>query len=414
VVGPENKAVEIQIRTQQMHDHAELGVAAHWRYKEGGGSNAEFERKINWMRQLLDQGHTEDVGQDLALIQGFSTALLDDHAYVLTPKGEVIELGQGGTVLDFAYLVHTSVGHRCRGAKVNGRIVPMTHKPKSGDQIEILTGKLAEPNRNWLDPNQGYLGTPRARGKVRAYFNQLDLQQNISAGRDIVEKECKRLGVSDFPFEFLAHHFHLKKTDDFLIQMALGDLTLGQLARALHEYTAPKTPEPAATSKLKQGTVKAVKTKAPKMSSDAVLIDGVGNLMVSMANCCKPLMGDAITGFITRGRGLSVHRSDCKDLIHLADQESARVVEVQWGKAVHQRFRVVVQVSAFDRNGLLRDVGAVFAEANVSILGASTKTDPIEGTADMNYTLEVADFSELSSLLAKLRALPNVFEARRV
>jgi GTP pyrophosphokinase len=432
VIGPQDKSVEIQIRTQEMHDHAELGVAAHWRYKEGGGSNAEFERKINWMRQLLDArdgGEGAAPGDENALVAGFSTELLEDHVYLLTPKGQVLELPSRATVLDFAFMVHTSVGFRCRGAKVNGRIVPLTFQPRSGDQVEVLTGKEETPNRNWLDSQAGYLNTARARSKVRGYFNQLDLAQNLSAGRDMLERECKRMGLSELPLESLAGHFHIKKTDDFLIQIALGDLTLGQIARAVHElelerhgksraaagakkHAAPV--ESVVTSKLKQGVIKPLPKTSAKLHKDAVVVEGVGNLLVIMANCCRPLPGDAICGFITRGRGLAVHRSACKDLKHLATLEPERVIDVQWGSAPGQRFRLQVRITAFDRSGLLRDVGTVIAEAKVSILGSSTRVLPDDGIAEMDYTLEVNDFGQLSALLAKLRGLRNVLDARRI
>jgi len=427
VIGAEEKSVEIQIRTQEMHEHAELGVAAHWRYKEGksgegSGSNADFERKINWMRQLLEHRDDHDAGaDDRALIAGFSTELLDDHVYLLTPKGKVIELPSTATVLDFAFMVHTSVGFRCRGAKVNGRIVPLSFQPHSGDRVEIMTAKEEHPNRNWLDTQSGYLNTARARAKVRAHFNQLDMAQNVSAGRDLFERECKRLGLSELPLEALAAHFHIKKPDDFLIQIALGDLTLGQISRAVHELEAKKvvahmdaTPASTTTSKLKHGTIKPLRKTTTKLSKDAVTIEGVGNLLVVMSNCCKPLPGDAIAGFVTRGRGLAVHRKDCRDLKHLQTLEPERVLDVQWGQAPGERFCVQVRLTAFDRNGLLRDVGTVFAEAKVRILGSSTRVLADEGTAEMDYTLEVDDFGQLSALLAKLRALRNVLEARRI
>jgi GTP pyrophosphokinase len=413
VIGPQDKSVEIQIRTLEMHEHAELGVAAHWRYKEGAESSAaEFERKINWMRQLLDSRDAD--GDDQALIAGFSTELLEDHVYLLTPKGQVIELPAASTVLDFAYMVHTSVGHRCRGAKVNGRIVPLTFQPASGDQIEVLTGKEEQPNRHWLDAQAGYLNSPRARAKVRAYFNQLDLAQNLNAGRDLLERECKRLGLQELPLEALCAHFNIRKTEDFLTQIALGDLTMGQISRAVHELEAKKAPALDASTKLKQGIVKPLKKKEPKLGKDAVVIEGVGNLMVAMANCCKPLPGDVITGFITRGRGLAVHRSDCKDLKHLATVEPERILAVQWGSAPGQRYRVQFRLQAFDRQGLLRDVGTVLAEAKLSVLGSSTRLIPEESVAEMDYTIEVTDFDQLSRLFAKLRGLPNVLEVKRI
>jgi GTP pyrophosphokinase len=415
VIGPQDKSVEIQIRTMEMHEHAELGVAAHWRYKEGAeSSTAEFERKINWMRQLLDNRDADGDGDDQALVAGFSTELLEDHVYLLTPKGQVIELPANSTVLDFAYMVHTQVGHRCRGAKVNGRIVPLTFQPRSGDQVEVLTGKEEHPNRHWLDAQAGYLNAPRARAKVRAFFNQLDLAQNLSAGRDLLERECKRLGLQELPLEALCAHFNIRKTDEFLTQIALGDLTMGQISRAVHEMEAKKAPTQEANSKLKQGIVKPLRKKEPKLGKDAVVIEGVGNLMVAMANCCKPLPGDAIIGFITRGRGLAVHRSDCKDLKHLASVEPERILAVQWGGAPGQKYRVQFRLQAFDRQGLLRDVGTVLAEAKLSVQGSSTRLIPEESVAEMDYTIEVTDFDQLSRLFAKLRSLPNVLEVKRI
>ena len=405
VIGPEGKTVEIQIRTSEMHDHAELGVAAHWRYKEGGASsNAEFERKISWMRQLLE--HRDESGDDAGLLAGFSTELLDDHVYLLTPKGQVMELPSGATVLDFAYLVHTEVGHRCRGAKVNGRIVPLTHAPRSGDRIEVLTGKEIKPNRNWLDPQQGYLKSARSRSKLRGWFNQLDHAQNVREGRELLDRELKRLGLGDADLNALVERFGVQNSDELYIAVALGDIAPGQVTRAAHEAQAP-------APSVSPVAVTSVKKQTGKPDKDAVVIAGVGNLLVNIANCCKPVPGDAITGFITRGRGVSVHRNDCSSLKHSTQREPARAVDVQWGQGRNAQYAVRVRVSAFDRTGLLRDVGAVFAAAHVNVVGSSTQTDPLDGTAQMDYALEVHDFGQLSQILAKLRALPNVQDARR-
>jgi GTP pyrophosphokinase len=261
------------------------------------------------------------------------------------------------------------------------------------------------------------MNSPRARAKVRAYFNQLDLAQNLTAGRELLERECKRLGLQELPLEALCAHFGVKKSEDFLTQIALGDLTMGQISRAVHELEAKKSrPAPSIESntKLKQGIVKPLKHKEAKLSKDAVVIDGIGNLMVSMSNCCRPLPGDAIIGFITRGRGLAVHRHDCKDLKHLATLEPERILEVQWGSAPGQKYRVQMRLQAFDRQGLLRDVGTVLAEAKVAVLGSSTRLIVEESLAEMDYTIEVNDFDQLSKLFAKLRSLPNVLEVRRI
>jgi GTP pyrophosphokinase len=403
VIGPHGKTLEVQIRTHEMHRHAELGFAAHWRYKEGGGADASFERKIAWMRQLLESKDARE--DDAALLAGFRTEVIEDRVYLLTPKGQVIDLPRGATVLDFAYSIHTDVGHRCRGAKVNSRIVPLTFQPASGDRIEILTGKTIEPRRDWLSVHHGYLATHRAREKVRAWFKRIDHTQNLAAGRALLDRELKRLALHHANIDTLPARFQLRTQDDLLEALALGDISPGQVARALHETVAPaSTTTPAAPSP----------PRPRPHGKDAIVIEGVGNLMTQLAKCCQPLPGDAVAGFITRGRGVSVHRADCKQLARLRERDAGRVIEVEWGERKELAYEVNVVVRGYDRKWLHKDITNVIAAANAHLIAINTQVDARQGLAEMNFALRVTDFGQLSSLLARLATVPNVLEARRV
>ncbi|MBS0590602.1 MAG: bifunctional (p)ppGpp synthetase/guanosine-3',5'-bis(diphosphate) 3'-pyrophosphohydrolase [Proteobacteria bacterium] len=401
VVGPAGKTLEVQIRTHDMHAFAERGVAAHWRYKEGGGSDQSFERKVAWMRSLLE---TKDEGADeVALLAGFKTDLLEDRVYLLTPAGEVVDLPRGATVLDFAYTVHTDLGHRTRGAKINGRIVPLTFAPASGDRVEILTGKTAEPRRDWMNAQSGFLATQRARAKVRAWFKKIDHDINLAAGREILEREFKRLALQHVALDSLPARFHYKSLDEFFIAIALNDLTVGHVARLLHEAPAPAMPAlaPAAVRK-------------PARDKDAIVIEGVGNLLTTIARCCQPLPGDAIAGYITQGRGVSIHRADCASFARLRARDPGRAIQVEWGGVRKADYDVDLVVRGYDRKGLHKDVGNVIAGANVNLIAIDARVDAATGLVTMNFTVRVADFEQLSGLLARLTGVPNVIEARRV
>jgi len=406
VIGPEGKTLEVQIRSHDMHAHAERGVAAHWRYKEqsaeapGLSRDASFERKIAWMRQLLEA--KDDSEDDAALLAGFKTDILEDRVYLLTPQGQVMDLPRGATVLDFAYHVHTDVGHRCHGAKVNGRIVPLNFQPASGDRVEILTGKTLEPRRDWLSAHHGYLTTHRAQQKVRAWFKHADLAANLAAGRAILDKELKRLALSNVELETLPPKFHANSLDDLLVALAIGDVTTSQIARVLHESHAP-APAPATPA-----------LRAPKRDKDAVVIEGVGNLLTTLARCCQPLPGDAIVGFITRGRGVSIHRTDCASFARLRRSDPSRAIEVEWGGARSQSYEVDLLVRGYDRKWLHKDVTNVIAAGNAHLLAVNTRVDSGTGLATMNFAVRVADFEQLSALLGRLAAVPNVIEARRM
>lgn len=402
VVGPEGRTLEVQIRSHDMHAYAELGFAAHWRYKEGSGGDASFERKIAWMRQLLEGRDEQD--DDSALLAGFRTDVIEDRVYLLTPRGQVIDLPKGATVLDFAYVIHTDVGHRCRGAKVNGRIVPLTHQPASGDRIEILTGKVAEPRRDWLSVHHGFLHTARARNKVRNWFKHADRELNIAAGRGVLDREFKRLALSNIELDSLPARFNLRSIDDLYEALALGDVTPTQIARTLHEGergAEPLQPRPAPAS------------KPPAPGKDALVIEGVGNLLTVLARCCQPVPGDDVAGFITRGRGVSVHRTDCRQLQRLRTLDPDRIIEVEWGGGRQRAYEVNVLVRGYDRKGLHKDVSNVIAAANVHILAVDARVDPARNEVAMNYVLRVVDFGQLSALLGQLHAVPNVIEAQR-
>ena len=401
VIGPGGRALEVQIRTHEMHAHAELGFAAHWRYKEGGaGGDASFERKIAWMRQLLEAKDAAD--DDAALLAGFRTDVIEDRVYLLTPKGEVIDLPRSATVLDFAYAIHTDVGHRCRGAKVNGRIVPLGFQPVTGDRVEILTGKVPEPRRDWLSAQHGYLNTARGREKVRAWFKRIDHEQNVAAGRALFERELKRLALAATSLERVPALLHVQTIEEVYVGLALGDVTATQLARVLHEQVTPREHAPKAV-------------RAPPAARDALVIDGVGNLMTALARCCQPLPGDRVGGFITRGRGVSVHRADCAQLARLRAHDPDRVIEVEWGGASERQvYDVNVVVRGYDRKGLHKDVTHVIAAANVYMIAVNARVDPASAEVEMNFALRVSDYGQLSSLLARVLAVPNVVEARRL
>ncbi len=407
VFGPQGKVIEVQIRTHEMHGHAELGVAAHWRYKEGGKGDSEFERKIAWMRQLLDTSKDEE--GDASLLAGLSTELVEDRVYALTPQGAVIDLPAGATVLDFAYHVHTEVGHRCRGAKVNGRIVPLTWQLASGERVEILTGKVSEPRRDWLMAGAGFLASPRSREKVRIWFNRLDLARNLQDGRELLEKELKRLGLHQLDLTTVLARFRLKKVDDLYVAVALGDIGPSQVARLLHEQAQAHddVPTEARTSGLGGALAK------PPKPARGFTIEGVGNLMAELANCCQPVAGDAITGYLTRGRGVSVHRADCAALRTLAARSPERIVPVDWGGAVGQSYSVDILVRAWNRKWLLKDLTTVIGSGNVHILGVNTRVDERTNNATVHFTLKVTDFEQLGELLRRIEMIPGVSEARR-
>ena len=408
VIGPEGKTLEVQIRTVEMHRQAELGVAAHWRYKEGSGGDAAFDRKIAWMRKLLEtSGDGARDGDDDALAGEFDTELVEDRVYVLTPKGEVVDLPTGATPLDFAYRVHTEVGHRCRGAKVDGRIVPLNHRLKTGDRVEIMTAKTGEPRRDWLIAGNGFLASSRSREKVRGWFHKLDRGRNEQAGREMLDKELRRLGLLGADLAPVRERFHLDTDGDVHVQVALGDIGPHQIGRVLLEHERAASAPPVATATASTATP----PRAPSRAADFT-VEGVGNLLVQLARCCQPLPGETIAGYLTRGRGVSVHRPDCVAFQRLAASQPQRVLPVEWGRA-GSGYEVDVEVLAIDRKWLLRELTNLIAQSAVHVSSIHSEHERNGARVRLRLRLRVADYGQLSSLLGKLSALPGVEQAHR-
>ncbi|HDS1580771.1 bifunctional (p)ppGpp synthetase/guanosine-3',5'-bis(diphosphate) 3'-pyrophosphohydrolase [uncultured Stenotrophomonas sp.] len=405
VVGPEGRTIEVQIRTHEMHSQAELGVAAHWKYKEGGkGAEKSFDRKITWMRQLLEQAQD---GQGNELAGALDAELTEDRVYALSPKDEVLDLPQGATPLDFAYQVHTMVGHRCRGAKVNGRIVPLTYRLRSGDRVEILTGKEADPRRDWLMPANGFLASNRSREKVRSWFHKLDRARNVQAGRELLERELKRLGLQHSDLSVAAKKFHADSIDDLYIQVALGDTGPNQVSRTLLEAERAAS-QPAPAPSLPRPTA-----RRENLGKSKFTVQGVGNLLVQLARCCQPVAGEPIVGYLTRSRGVTVHRADCAALARLAAASPQRILPVEWGQA-GGGYEVDVVVEAVDRRWLLKDITNLIAQEDAYVLDIHSDNVRNSGRAHLRLRLKVSDYGQLSNLLGKLDALPGVSEARRL
>jgi GTP pyrophosphokinase len=409
VIGPAGKTLEVQIRTREMHAQSELGVAAHWRYKEGGSAGgATMDKRIAWMRKLLEQAADAAGEGEAAPLHGIDSDLVEDRVYALTPKGEVIDLPQGGTVLDFAYAIHSMVGHRCRGAKVDGRIVPLTQALRTGQRVEILTGKTAEPRRDWLQPSAGFLASSRSRDKVRAWFNKLDRAQNLREGRELLDRDLRRMGLLHADLAPVLGKFNAQTEDDLLVLVALGDVGPNQVGRALLDLEkAAQEPEPP----LPALPAKPAAPAAP--GAGAVTVQGVDNLLAQVARCCQPLPGEAIVGYLTRARGVSVHRPDCAAFLRLATKEPARVLPVEWGTRRSGQ-DVAVRVDAVDRKWLLKDITTLVAQLGVHVL--ALRTDPMRGGSGrvrVQLQARVSDYEQLGLLLARLESLPGVEAARR-
>ncbi len=419
VAGPGGKTLEVQIRTFEMHAQAELGVAAHWRYKEdrsGSGGpgrsaagDAALDRKIGWMRRLLDVRAEGDAG----LLDELDSELVEDRIYVLTPKGEVVDLPLGATPLDFAYHVHTEVGHRCRGAKVDGRIVPLDHRLASGDRVEILTAKTGEPRRDWLVAANGFLASPRSREKVRSWFHRLDRARNVQAGRELLEKELRRAGLQHAELAPALRRFSADSAEDLQVLVALGDVGPHQVVRALSEHERGRNEAPSADT-----MPRIPQPRRPRSGkASPVTVVGVGNLLVQIAKCCQPLPGEPIAGYLTRGRGVSVHRAGCATFLRLSSTQLDRVLPVEWDGARGGSHEVDLLVDALDRKWLLKDLTNLIAQEDVHVLDIHSNRSGSEsargGLVRLRLRLRVADYGQLSRLLGKLEGVPGIERARR-
>ena len=404
VFGPGGKTVEIQIRTHQMHEHAELGVAAHWQYKEGGRLDSHYQSKVNWMRHLLESGQDESGTE---LLEEFSPEQSDERIYVLTPKGDVIDVRAGATVLDFAYHIHTDVGHRCRGAKVNGRIMPLDTLLRHGQRVEILTANNAEPSRDWMVPRLGYLNSARARSKVRQWFKQKDRDRNIAEGREILDRELKRLAVRPKDLDDILERFRLPDPDALYIAVGVHEITVGQIAAALQELAEKDKPA--------EDSLPLTLTSEPRQDKGGgVLIEGVGRLMTTMAGCCNPVPGDDIIGFITRTRGVSVHRADCSNVARLLTHEAERMIDVSWRNQSDERYQADIRILAYNRKGLIRDIGHVLNMGGSDVASMQTRVDDQQGEAEFLLSIRVQDFEHLSLLISRIQAMSSVIDVRRI
>ncbi|WP_111643068.1 GTP diphosphokinase [Marinimicrobium alkaliphilum] len=406
VIGPENKVLEIQIRTQAMHEEAELGVCAHWRYKgtDTRSNQDSYEQKIAWLRQVLEWH--DELGTDSQQLQDDLGGVDQDRVYVFTPEGHVVDLPKGATPLDFAYRIHTDIGHRCRGAKVNNRIVPLNYALNNADQVEVITGKREAPSRDWLSPALGYVHTARARSRVQHWFKLQARDQNIAEGQALLDREFRRLALLDLDFQALAKKLKMASLDDLYAAVGASDIGVGQvLAAAQRMLDASNPKEPVIP-------FKSVPKNARKKDSD-FFIEGVGNLLTEIANCCHPVPGDAIIGYITIGRGVSIHRQDCNNVLQLQADEPERIIKVDWGQTPQSTYSVDIMIEAYDRHGLLRDITTLLDSERINVSAMQTLSDKRKNTVDMQLTAEIRGFDELSRILTRLNQLPNVASARR-
>ena len=402
VYGPHGKPVEIQIRTRQMHEFAEHGVAAHWRYKETGSNSNNMQSGIESLRKLLDTAQAND--EDL--MESFHSEMFSDRVYVLTPEGRVIDLPEGGTPLDFAYAVHTEIGHRCRGAKVNGHIVQLTYKLKNGERVEILTAKEASPRRDWMISHLGYIKTSRARNRIRSWFRKQDEEKNYLEGKALCEREFKRHGIKP-DIKKVVEHFKQDSINDFYIHLGRGDLSVAQMSSMLHELDeSQKNIDAIPLHAAKQGI-------SSKKSDSNINVLGVGNLLTSIARCCTPVPHDDIVGFITKDRGVSVHRVDCNNILHLKEKDQGRLIEVEWGDTTTQSYPVNILIQANDRHGLLSDITRTLSDDKVNVISVNTMSNKKEQTARMAVTIEIRDLHQLTRIMDKISQLRNVLEVSR-
>jgi GTP pyrophosphokinase len=395
VIFDDGKPLEVQIRTMEMHQNAEFGIAAHWVYKERGHRDEMYEQRVNWFRRIMEWRQEIEDAQEF--VDSMKSDVFQDRVYVFTPRGDIIDMPAGSTPIDFAYHVHTEIGNRCRGAKVNGKLVTLDYELKTGDQVEILAAKQGGPSRDWLNPNLGLVKTQRARSKIRAWFKRQDRDQNLIQGKVMLEKELRRLGISDYSVETLAKIFDFKAVDELYVAIGTGDIGLGRIVNRLSEETAPK-----------DAALFPLTPREPKPGDGGVTVLGLKGLLTTMARCCNPAPGDPIVGYITRGRGATIHRQDCPNILRMKDRE--RMIKVTWGEP-HQVYPVSVEIKAYDRAGLMNDISLVIANENVNLVDIDIKV--MQNLANIIMVLEVSDISQLSRVLNRIENLPNVMEAHR-
>lgn len=406
IVGPEGKSIEIQIRTSKMHQDAELGVAAHWKYKEGSaGSSATQDERVLWLRKILQW--QEEMADSASLLEEFQNQVFEDRVYVFTPRGDVIDLPSGATPLDFAYYIHSNIGHRCTGAKVNNRIVPFAYQLKTGDQVSILTSKNGKPSRDWMHTGLGYVHTARARASIQSYFKKLDRDKNREAGKELLERELLKATLPSKDLAQLTERFNVKTLDDLYVAIGTGDTKVMSVINAVQLL---QEPEP----KVFEETL----PKRPKRKSDAksdshVIVEGVGHLLSNIAKCCQPVAGDDIVGFITNGKGISVHKASCPHLQHLLEKQPEREIEVSWSQEKEAKFQTRIAVFTIDRDGLLRDITTELANLRVNVLGIESASNKSEGTALIKILVEVNNSSILKQAIHRVLGVKGVTSVSR-
>ncbi len=396
VIYDDGKPLEVQIRTHEMDQNAEYGIAAHWRYKEGTPRDVDYEQRVNWLRRLMDWRQDVDDAQEF--VDGMKTDVFQDRVYVFTPRGDIIDLPSGSTPIDFAYHVHTEIGHRCRGAKVNGKLVTLDYALKTGDQVEILTAKQGGPSRDWLNPNLGLVKTQRARSKIKQWFKRQNYEQNLTQGKLILDREFRRLGLPDVNMDQLLRELDYRTLDDLYVALGCGDIATGRIINKLSEVDKDKLDSLFNTRPVSE----------TKPSSNTVVVLGVKGLLTNFARCCNPVPGDEIVGYITRGRGATIHRQDCPNILRLKDHE--RVVKVSWGEP-QKTYPIMVEIKAYDRQGLMVDISNVLNNEGINLQNVDVKVN--HNLALINMGLEIGDISQLSRVLTRIENLPNVMEAHR-
>ena len=400
VVYEDGETLEVQIRTPEMHNKAEYGIAAHWRYKEGQKRDKDFEQRVAYLRQMLEW--QQDVEDAQEFVDGLKNEVFGDRAYAFTPRGDIIDLPVGATPIDFAYNIHTEVGHRCRGAKVNGRLVSLDHKLLTGDQIEILTAKRGGPSRDWLNENLELVKTKSARSKIRRWFKQQEKEQNVEHGENMLEKEISRLDLGmDNDFEGIAKTFNYESSEDLFAAIGCGDISIGRVVHALVVLKDDET----------DGLPGIYQEEISRETSGDIAVVGLKGVKNQLAGCCNPTPGDQIIGFITRGRGATIHRKDCANVLNARDKE--RLVEVSWGANI-RTFPVPIIIKAYDRDGLTKDIATVLSNNSVSLSELRVDVNNSQGEAVFNLVLGVRNVSELRRTLDLLERVSNVYEARRV
>ncbi|MGF1775307.1 GTP diphosphokinase [Vibrio nomapromontoriensis] len=415
VLGPEGKTIEIQIRTKEMHEDSELGVAAHWKYKEGSSTaRSGYDEKITWLRKLLDwQEEMSDSGEMLDEVR---SQVFDDRVYAFTPRGDVVDLPMGATPLDFAYHIHSMVGHRCIGAKVAGRIVPFTHQLSMGDQVEIITQKEPNPSRDWLNPTLGFVHSGRARAKINAWFRKESREKNLEAGRDILEVELAKIGATLKDADLYAlKRFNVNTPDELYAGIGSGDLRIHQVINHINALVNKPTAEEEdqkALEKLKESETKASQQSRPH--KDAVVVEGVDNLMTHLARCCQPIPGDIIKGYITQGRGISVHRSDCEQLEELSHHAPERIIDTVWGSGFVGSYILTIRVEALERSGLLKDVTTLLTNEKVKVISMKSRNDYKRQLTIMDFDLELNNIEVLSRVTNRIEQIKDVMKVKRL